>query len=240
MGYGEWVIANIPPSPIPNDPLPNYRRNMQGSTLDAPEVILNSSVPPEAVAGAAEHHEDHQDLRVFGLLTFLFSESLMFGGFFATYLLLRGGAVAWPPEGTEVELLVPAINTIILVSSSFVIHLGDTAIKKNDVNGMRLWYAVTALMGAIFLGGQVYEYMTLGYGLTENIFSNCFYLMTGFHGLHVFIGLLLILGVIWRSRREGHYSGTKHTGIEMAEIYWHFVDIIWIVLFSLLYILTLF
>jgi cytochrome c oxidase subunit III len=210
---------------------------MQGSTIDAPEVIVNSSVPP---ASAAHAHEEHPDLRVFGLLTFLISESLMFGGFFATYLLVRGGAEVWPPEGTEVELLLPTINTIILVSSSFVIHMGDVAIKKNNVNGMRLWYAITALMGAIFLGGQVYEYMTLGYGLSTNIFSNCFYLMTGFHGLHVFVGLLLILGVLWRSRRAGHYSNTKHTGIEMAEIYWHFVDIIWIILFSLLYILTQF
>ncbi|MFB2834165.1 heme-copper oxidase subunit III [Floridanema evergladense] len=211
---------------------------MQGA-IETSETILNSSVDPVATVEAS-HHEAHPDLRVWGLLTFLASESLMFGGFFASYLIYRGGAANWPPEGTEVELLLPAINTIILVSSSFVIHLGDTAIKKNNVNGMRLWYAVTALMGATFLGGQVYEYLTLGYGLTTNIFSNCFYLMTGFHGLHVFVGLLLILGVLWRSRRAGHYSASKHVGIEMAEIYWHFVDIIWIVLFSLLYILTLF
>lgn len=212
---------------------------MQGSTIDASENSLNTSVLP-ATAMSTVHHEEHPDLRVFGLLTFLASESLMFGGFFATYLLLRGGAEAWPPKGTEVELLVPAINTVVLVSSSFVIHMGDTAIKKNDVSGLRLWYAVTAIMGAIFLAGQVYEYVTLGYGLATNIFSNCFYLMTGFHGLHVFVGLLLILGVLWRSCRQGHYSNTKHTGIEMAEIYWHFVDIIWIILFALLYVLTIF
>ncbi|GAB4366600.1 MAG: heme-copper oxidase subunit III [Elainellaceae cyanobacterium] len=209
---------------------------MQGSTIDPSKAELNSYVPADAVA----HHEEHPDLRVWGLVTFLASESLMFGGFFIAYLLLRGVAEAWPPEGTEVELLLPSINTIILVSSSFVIHYGDVAIKKGDVAGMRRWYIATAVMGAVFLLGQVYEYMTLGYGLTTNIFSNCFYLMTGFHGLHVFIGLLLILGVLWRSRRPGHYSAHKHTGIEMAEIYWHFVDIIWIILFSLLYILTLF
>jgi cytochrome c oxidase subunit III len=209
---------------------------MQGSTVDPSKAELNSYVSPEAV----DVHEEHPDLRVWGLITFLLSESLMFGGFFAAYLLLRGAAEAWPPEGTEVELLLPAINTIILVSSSFVIHYGDTAIKKDDVKGMRKWYAITALMGAVFLAGQAYEYATLGYGLSTNIFSNCFYLMTGFHGLHVFVGILLILGVLWRSRRPGHYSSHKHTGIEMAEIYWHFVDIIWIVLFSLLYILTLF
>ncbi|MDX2213939.1 MAG: heme-copper oxidase subunit III [Oculatellaceae cyanobacterium bins.114] len=200
---------------------------MQDSILNSPQTTHSTT-----------HHDAHPDLRVWGLIAFLASESLMFGGFFATYLILRGGAAEWPPQGTEVELLVPTINTIILVSSSFVIHLGDTAIKKNEVQGLRLWYIITAVMGAIFLVGQVYEYLTLGYGLTTNIFSNCFYLMTGFHGLHVFVGLLLILGVLWRSRRSGHYSETKHIGVEMAEIYWHFVDIIWIILFTLLYILT--
>lgn len=186
------------------------------------------------------HQEEHPDLRVVGLITFLLSESLMFGGLFAAYLFYRSNTAAWPPEGTEVELLLPAINTIILVSSSFVIHLGDKAIKNDDVAGMRKWYKITAIMGTIFLLGQVYEYLTLGYGLTSNIFANCFYLTTGFHGLHVLIGVCLILGVTWRSRRPGHYGATKHTGIEMAEIYWHFVDIIWIVLFTLLYILTQF
>lgn len=210
---------------------------MQGFTVDSSEAVLNSSHPSVA---AATHHEEHKDLRVWGLLTFLISESVMFLGFFTAYLLLRNMAAEWPPEGTEVELLVPTINTIILVSSSFVIHMGDVAIKRGDVNGLRKWYIITAIMGAVFLAGQVYEYATLGYGLTTNVFSNCFYLMTGFHGLHVFVGLLLILGVLWRSRREGHYSATKHTGVEMAEIYWHFVDIIWIILFTLLYILTLF
>ncbi len=211
---------------------------MQGSTVDPSNIVLNSSVP--AATPAAAHHEEHPDLRVWGLLTFLASESLMFGGLFATYLIFYSTYKNWPPEGTEVELLLPAINTIILVSSSFVIHMGDVAIKQNDVAGMRKWYGLTAIMGIIFLGGQVYEYLNLGYGLQTNVFSNCFYLMTGFHGLHVFIGVLLILGVIWRSRRSGHYNASKHTGIEMAEIYWHFVDIIWIVLFTLLYILTIF
>lgn len=204
---------------------------MQGSTINTSQVAETSTI---------SHHEEHHDLRVWGLLTFLISESLMFGALFATYLVLKGSATEWPPEGTEVELLVPAINTIILVSSSFVIHKGDTAIKKNDVQGLRVWYLATAIMGAVFLAGQIYEYLTLGYGLTTNVFSNCFYLMTGFHGLHVFIGLLLILGVVWRSRRSGHYSSSKHTGVEMAEMYWHFVDVIWIMLFVLLYILTKF
>jgi cytochrome c oxidase subunit III len=192
------------------------------------------------IATTGEHHEEHADLRIWGLLTFLASESLMFGGFFATFLFFRGITAVWPPEETKVELLLPTINTIILVSSSFVMHFGAVAIKKNNLKGMQLWYAITAIMGAIFLGGQVYEYMTLGYGLTTNVFSNCFYIMTGFHGLHVLVGVLWILTVLWRSRRPGTYSATKHTVVEMAEIYWHFVDIIWIVLFTLVYVLSIF
>jgi len=198
------------------------------------------SQPVASTATTAHHHEEHPDLRVLGLITFLASEFLMFCGFFAVYLIYRSALAEWPPEETEVELLLPAVNTVILVSSSLVIHWGDTAIKQGDIAGLRKWYIVTALMGTVFLGGQIYEYATLGYGLRTNLFSNCFYLMTGFHGLHVFIGLLLILGVLWRSRRPGHYNANKHTGVEMAEIYWHFVDIVWIVLFTLIYILTLF
>lgn len=198
--------------------------------------------PTQDTAGAhsAAHHEEHPDFRVWGLITFLASEFLMFAGFFAVYLVFRSAVAEWPPKDTEVELLLPAINTVILVSSSFVIHFGDSAIKKGDVAGLRKWYIITALMGAVFLAGQVYEYMNLGYGLRTNLFSNCFYLMTGFHGAHVFIGLLLILGVLWRSRRAGHYNAEKHVGVEMAEIYWHFVDVVWIVLFTLIYILALF
>ena len=209
--------------------------------MQSQSIESNNRVVPHAAEVSQEHHHsEHPDYRVLGLVTFLISESLMFGGLFASYLIYRSAAASWPPEGSEVELFVPTINTIILISSSFVIHMGDTAIKKNDVNKLRLWYAVTALMGIVFLGGQVYEYMSLGYGLTENIFSNCFYVMTGFHGLHVTIGVCLILGVIWRSRRQGHYSNSKHVGVQMAEIYWHFVDIIWIILFALIYVLTLF
>jgi len=203
---------------------------------------MTGAIDSQPAAGLqAAHAEDHQDLRVLGLLVFLASEFLMFGGFFATFLVFRSTIAEWPPAGTEVELLLPAINTVILVSSSLVINLGTKAIKQNDLAGMRKWFGITAAMGAVFLVGQIYEYLSLGYGLQTNLFSNCFYLMTGFHGVHVFIGLLLILGVLWRSRRgKGHYNDVTHVGPEMAEVYWHFVDVVWIVLFTLIYILTLF
>ncbi|WP_026100565.1 heme-copper oxidase subunit III [Synechococcus sp. PCC 7336] len=208
---------------------------MQGSTVESSDSVSIAGVAGAPIDSAVAAHPDY---RVLGLLTFLASESLMFGGLFATYIVFMLTKTTWPPEGTEVELFLPTINTIILVSSSFVIHYGTKAVKENDIKGLRLWFAATAAMGAVFLGGQIYEYVNLGYGLSTNLFANCFYVMTGFHGLHVFVGILLILGTIWRSRRPGHYSADHHVGVEMAEIYWHFVDIIWIILFTLIYILT--
>jgi cytochrome c oxidase subunit 3 len=116
-------------------------------------------------------------------------------------------------------------------------HKGQKEIKKNNEAGLRLWYGLTALMGAIFLAGQAYEYSHLGFGLTANVFTSSFYVLTGFHGLHVTVGILLILAVLWRSRKSGHYSSEEHFGVEAAELYWHFVDVVWIILFTLVYLL---
>jgi cytochrome c oxidase subunit 3 len=169
---------------------------------------------------------------------FLVAEGMIFMGLFGAYLTYRSTIPVWPPVGTpDLELLLPTVNTSILIASSFVMHNADTAIKKNDTKGMRIWLAITAVMGAIFLAGQVYEYTHLEFSLTTNLFASTFYVLTGFHGLHVTIGVLAILAVLWRSRTPGHYSNEKRFGIEAAEIYWHFVDVIWIILFGLLYLL---
>ena len=205
---------------------------MQGSTVDS-KAALNYH--GEA---AADAHEEHPDHRLFGLFVFLGAESMIFLGLFAAYLTFRLVYPSWPPEGTpERELLLPGINTAILIASSFVIHNAETAIKKNDVKGLQTWFGITALMGIVFLGGQVYEYSNLEFGLTTNLYASTFYVLTGFHGLHVLLGVGLILSVLWRSRKAGHYSEEHRFGIEAAELYWHFVDVIWIVLFILLYLL---
>ena len=207
---------------------------MTGSTLDSAQTALNYHDGEVA----AVHHHAHPDLRPTGIIVFLIAEAMIFLGLFTAYLTFRSVAPVWPPEGTpERELLLPGINTIILIASSFVIHNADTAIKKNDVKGLRLWFGITAAMGAVFLFGQLYEYFHLEFGLRTNLYASTFYVLTGFHGLHVFFGLLLILAVLWRSLKAGHYSNEKHFGVEAAEIYWHFVDVIWILLFLLLYIL---
>lgn len=207
---------------------------MQSQIVDPAKTELNH----HHTATAEAHHEEHPDHRMFGLVFFLIAEGMIFMGLFGAYLAFRSVLPVFPPEGTpELELLLPGINTVNLIASSFVIHNADTAIKKNDVRGMQLWFGITALMGITFLFGQVYEYTHLEFGLTTNLFTSAFYVLTGFHGLHVTIGVIAILAVLWRSRKPGHYSNEHHFGIEAAELYWHFVDVIWIILFGLLYIL---
>lgn len=208
---------------------------MQSQIIDPAKTELNHH---HAVVAADAHHEEHPDHRLFGLVVFLIAEGMIFVGMFGAYLAFRSTLPVWPPAGTpDLELLLPGVNTAILITSSFVMHNADVAIKKNDARGMRIWLAITAAMGAIFLVGQLYEYTHLEFGLTTNLFASAFYVLTGFHGLHVTIGVLAILAVLWRSRVQGHYSNEKHFGIEAAELYWHFVDVIWIILFGLLYLL---
>lgn len=207
---------------------------MQGSALDN-----QSQITIESHQAASEHH-GHPDHRMFGIYVFLVSDSMTFLGFFSALLIYRAIMPVWPPEGMpELELLVPIINTSILVASSFVMHRGQAALKNNnDVKGLQTWLAITALMGLMFLGGQAYEYFNAEFSLTTNLFASCFYVLTGFHGLHVTVGVLLILSVLWRSRQPGHYSSSSHFGVEAAEIYWHFVDVIWLVLFVLVYLIN--
>ena len=203
---------------------------MQGSTVDSEIMQVESA--------HGHGHEEHPDLRLFGFILFLISESMLFVGLFVAYGAFRVVAESWPPVGTpELERLLPGVNTIILLSSSFVIHQADLAIKKGDVVGVRKWFGLTMLMGAIFLGGQIYEYNHLEFGLTSHLFGSTFFVLTGFHGLHVLIGIILMGIVVLRSLKTGHYSEEKHFGVEAAEVYWHFVDVIWIILFTLLYLL---
>lgn len=210
---------------------------MQGSTIDPSKAELNYHHQAE-VSEVSAHGVEHHDYRLLGVIVFLIAEGMIFLGLFTAYLTFRAVAPSWPPAGTpKLELLLPSINTVILIASSFVIHQADTAVKKDDVKGLRTWFGVTALMGAVFLCGQIYEYKHLEFGLTSNLFGSTFYVLTGFHGLHVCFGLVLMLGVLWRSLKPNHYSKENHFGVEAAELYWHFVDVIWVLLFLLLYLL---
>jgi cytochrome c oxidase subunit III len=184
-----------------------------------------------------KHGHPHPDHRILGLYMFLIAEGMIFLGLFVAYFTFRAVAPGMQGDLPKLELMLPGINTIILISSSFVMSRGQASIKKNDVKGLRFWFGLTALMGAVFLVGQMYEYFHLEFGLKSSIFASTFYVLTGFHGLHVLFGLILTLSVLWRSLKLDHYSDHEHFGVEAAEIYWHFVDVIWILLFVILYLL---
>jgi cytochrome c oxidase subunit III len=218
---------------------------MQQTTPNEPSASAMSSAAA-AQAGttsdheALQHHEEHGhgDMRLFGFTVFLISETMLFLGLFSALLTYRSVAPVWPPAGTpELEKLLPAINTVILIASSLVIHQASDAIKKNNLKAVRQSFLITLLMGATFLAGQLWEYAHLSFGLKSGIFGSTFYVLTGFHGLHVFVGLLLMATVIFRSMKPKHYTAESHFGIEATSLYWHFVDVVWIFLFLLLYVI---
>ncbi len=172
----------------------------------------------------------------FGFPIFLLSESVVFLSFFATYIILRLKTPHWFPPGVS-GLDVPraAINTVILVASSFVIYFAERELKRHNLVRFRQLWLLTAIMGVIFLVGQAIEWRNMPFGLDVGPVGGTFYLLTGFHGLHVFTGIVLLLLMYARSLVPGNYAG-GHAGVGAVSLFWHFVDVIWIILFLLLYI----
>ena len=188
-------------------------------------------------AGEEAHAKGHGDHRIFGLATFLVADGMTFAGFFAAYLTFR--AVNPLPSGHnyELELLLPTVNTLLLLVSSFTFHRAGAALRRGNHPLCQRWLLLTAALGFSFLAGQMKEYFSLPFGLTDNLFASTFYAITGFHGLHVTLGGLMILIVWWQSREGGRISIDNQFPLEAAELYWHFVDGIWVILYGLLYLL---
>src|SRR5687767_772717 len=197
---------------------------------------------------AHEHHgppEAHQSSRIdrqtLGILLFIVSEVMLFGAFFASYFFLRVVANEgnpWPPEGFELPVAVAAVNTAILVSSSFTVHWALESAKRDNRSGMIMGLATTFLLGATFLFIQINEYVHIGFSARDEAFGSIFYGLTGLHGAHVFVGLLLLSFANIRAWR-GHFGpeAKDHLGVEVPGIYWHFVDVMWIIVFTTVYIL---
>lgn len=192
---------------------------------------------------AEEHEEGSAQSRSFGwygMVFFLASEAVFFANLIASYLYLRVRAGQWPPlpYGGQIQLdkTIPIINTIILLSSSFPMHWAARGITKGNKRQLTLGLFATALLGAIFLSGQAYEYTHAGFGPQTGIFGSVFFTLTGFHGAHVTGGVLFLL-VCWFRSTRGHFSKESHFPINAVEMYWHFVDAVWVVLFTVLYLL---
>jgi cytochrome c oxidase subunit 3 len=202
----------------------------------------------EAASAAAVTHDEHHgppaanrssrvDPQVLGMLLFIISEVMVFGAFFTAYFFIRiAQGDPWPARGTTLPVAVAGFNTAILISSSFTMHWAQTSIKNGNRFGLRAGILSTFLLGCTFLFIQINEYANIGFSPHDHAQGTIFYGLTGLHGAHVFIGLTLLLTVVIRSFR-GHFSPEEHRGVEVPGIYWHFVDIMWIVVYTTVYVI---
>jgi cytochrome c oxidase subunit 3 len=174
---------------------------------------------------------------VLGMLLFIASEVMLFGSFFTAYFFIRVvNGYPWPPEGFELPRYVAGVNTAILVTSSFTMHWSLQSIRRGNRAGMQAGLVLTFLMGLTFLLTQLIEYARVGFAPHDNAFTTIFFSLTGLHGAHVFVGLTILLFMTIRAYR-GHFSPEHHYGVELGGIYWHFVDIMWIVVYTTVYII---
>jgi cytochrome c oxidase subunit III len=191
-------------------------------------------VPHSSVA--AHGTAEHGDHRMFGFIVFLLSESVIFFSFFVGYSVYKTSALEWLPTGVQgLEIRDPAINTVVLVSSSFVIYFAERFLHHKNLWGFRAFWLLTSAMGSYFLYGQAVEWRSLPFGFTDGVFGGTFYLLTGFHGLHVMTGVLLQLIMLGRSFIPSNYDKGEF-GVAATSLFWHFVDVIWIILFVLIYV----
>jgi cytochrome c oxidase subunit III len=191
-----------------------------------------------------EHHgpppanvSSRVEAQFLGMLLFIISEIMLFGAFFTAYFFIRVvGEADWPAQGEELPVAIAGVNTAILLSSSFTMHWALEGARNENRRALKVGILTTFLLGLTFLTIQVNEYVHLGFSPADNAQGTIFYGLTGLHGAHVFIGLTLLLFATIRAFR-GHYSAKEHRGVEVPGIYWHFVDIMWIFVFSTIYVL---
>jgi cytochrome c oxidase subunit 3 len=194
------------------------------------------------IAGLAHDSRGGISNPVLGMLLFITSEVMFFGGLFAAYFSVRANAAQWPPEEFHETLeILPLVGpaTILLIASSFTCQFAVWAIRRDDRTAFIRNMTVTVVLGIVFLVMQALDYITLGshgLSLSSGTFGTTYYTLTGFHGAHVFGGVIMLSVVLYRGT-AGQFSSRHHDAVEGASLYWHFVDVVWILLFSLLYLL---
>jgi len=170
---------------------------------------------------------------------FLGSECLLFGGLISTYMLYRGRSEGGPGPNQIFDIPLTSVSSFVLLMSSLTMVLAVNSAKRKDVRNTNLWLVITALLGSLFVGGQVYEFTAFyheGLGFTTSLFGSSFFTLTGFHGVHVTLGvimLLVLVGIINRDR----ITGDRAEVVELVGLYWHFVDVVWVIIFTLVYLI---
>jgi heme/copper-type cytochrome/quinol oxidase subunit 3 len=175
----------------------------------------------------------------FAIWLFLATEVMFFTGLMGTYLVIRTGAPSWSNPADRLAVDITAFNTFVLIVSSWTVVRSLLAIQKGDQAGLVKWLGASIVLGAFFVGVQVYEYIQLynhGWLPRQDAFWMTFYSMTGFHGLHVVVGVIWLI-CLWVGAVRGKYTAESHLRIELGGLYWHFVDLVWVLLFTLVYLM---
>jgi cytochrome c oxidase subunit 3 len=191
-----------------------------------------------ATMGHAVDTAAERRMLLLGVRLFILSEVMLFGAFFTAYFVLRAEAPAWPPlpDLERPELPLVGFNTLLLLSSSVTMQWAVTRIGRGDAAGFKRGLLATLMLGTVFLAIQGYEFASNGFGISDGVFGSTFYSLTGFHGAHV-LGGLLLMGVVANRARLGLVTRDHHTAVEGVSYYWHFVDVVWVVLFLTVYVL---
>jgi cytochrome c oxidase subunit 3 len=179
------------------------------------------------------------DSRKLGFWTFIGSETLFFGSLISTYMVYKGAAVAGPYPHEVLNIPVTSVSTFVLLTSSLAMVLALNAVQRDDRAGALIWLLATAFCGLIFLGFQAYEFTSFvheGLTITSSVFGSSFYVLTGFHGAHVSVGVIWLL-TLWILTLRGKIGKADALKVEIAGLYWHFVDIVWIAIFTLVYLI---
>src|SRR5947209_10407463 len=201
--------------------------------MESASIALRSEPdgPPPA------HRSSRGEPSTLGMLLFIISEVMIFGAFFTAYFFIRVVTHnPWPAHGTKLPEAVAGVNTATLLSSSLTIHWALTGIKNGNRFALKAGMLSTSLLGVTFLTVQINEYIHIGFAPHDSAQATVFYSLAGLHGAHVFIGLCLLLMVTIRSFR-GHYTAESHQGMEVPGIYWHFVDIMWVIVYTTVYVI---
>ena len=188
---------------------------------------------------AAHHTSTGLDTRKIALWTFIGSECLLFGALISTYLVYQGKSLTGPTPHEILNIPLTSVSTFVLLMSSLAMVLALAAATRGDSTWSRVWLLATALLGLTFLGFQAYEFVSFvheGLTLKTNLFGSTFFVLTGTHGAHVAVGVLWLLTLLVRSL-QGKLGPDKAMNVELAGLYWHFVDVVWIVIFTVVYLL---
>ncbi|MEY2989966.1 MAG: hypothetical protein RLZZ163_882 [Actinomycetota bacterium] len=196
-----------------------------------------------APQGAHADHGHHSSTGLsnnkLAMWLFLGSECLLFGGLISTYMLYRGRVTEGPGPNQIFDIPFTSVSSFVLLMSSLTMVLAVSAAQRRDDARTNLWLTVTALLGATFVGGQIYEFTAFyreGLGYTTSLFASSFYTLTGFHGVHVSVGVIMLLATVGIIR-SGKATGDKAEAVELVGLYWHFVDVVWIIIFTLVYLI---